>query len=228
MSINKYLYEIIEDYKSANSEEEQLEIFKDFCSSIWRSPNKRRVYTKTIKFNVRNDLLTSEIGQIFNAWSEVDYISHKTLSKDTDWCSLIRQKINNIYTRYFDKNVILKKDYMDLLKTPKKLYYRWINGQNMDADELMDIIENSIYKASEVKLTYQKQKMELSWSEYKKVVEDFFRDKLEKCKLIEDYENECITNNVIYDFYNEDNSYIRYLCNSLELFMLDYQKNIMG
>jgi hypothetical protein len=169
-------------------------------------------------------LLETEIGQIFNTWSEVDYVSHKTLSKDTDWCSLIRQKINNIYTRYFDKEVILKKDYMDLLKTPKRLYYRWINGEEMLIDELTSVIESSIYKASELKSIYQKQKMDLSWAEYKKVVENLLRKKFDKCQLIEDYEKECITNNIIYDFYNEDNSYIKYLCNSLEFFMLDYQK----
>lgn len=224
MKIDKYLYEIIEDYKSANSEEEKAEIFKDFCSSIWGSKNKRRVYNKTIRFKVKSDLLETEIGQIFNTWSEVDYVSHKTLSKDTDWCSLIRQKINNIYTRYFDKEVILKKDYMDLLKTPKRLYYRWINGEEMLIDELTSVIESSIYKASELKSIYQKQKMDLSWTEYKKVVENLLRKKFDKCQLIEDYEKECITNNIIYDFYNEDNSYIKYLCNSLEFFMLDYQK----
>ena len=228
MRIDKYLYEVIEDYKNANSEEEKTEIFKDFCSSIWGSKNKRRVYNKTIRFKVRNDLLESEIGQIFNVWSEIDYVSHKTLSKDTDWCSLIRQKINNIYTRYFDEDVILKKDYMDLLKTPKRLYYRWINGEEMIAEELTDAIESSIHKALELKSMYQKQKMNLSWGEYKKIVEDFLRSKFDKCQLIEDYENKHLNNNIIYDFYNEDNSYIRYFCNSLELFMLDYQKKYYG
>ena len=226
--MDKYLYEIIEDYKNADTEEKKTEIFKDFCSSIWGSKNKRRVYNKTIKFKVRNDLLKTDVGQVFNTWSEVNYISHKTFSKDTDWCSLIRQKINNIYTRYFDKDVILKKDYMDLLKTSKRLYYRWINGEQMDVDEITNIIEDSIYKAAELKCVYQKQKMNLSWSDYKKVVEDFLKLKFDKCKLIEDYEREHLTSNVIYDFYNEDNSYIKYICNSLELYMLDYQKQYYG
>ena len=105
MNIDKYLYEIIDDYKNADSEEEKTEIFKDFCSSIWGSKNKRRTYTKTIKFKVRSDLLESEIGQIFNTWSEVSYTGYKAMTKDTDWCSLIRQKINNLYTRYFDEEV---------------------------------------------------------------------------------------------------------------------------
>ena len=140
---------------------------------MWSNKNKRRVYNKQIKFKVRSDLLDSEIGQIFDVWSEVEYVGYKSMTKDTDWCSLIRQKINNLYTRYFDEEVILKKDYMNLLKTPYNLYYRWIKGAEMDADELTDIIEDSIYKATELKSIYQKQKMKLSWNEYKKLVEKF-------------------------------------------------------
>lgn len=70
--------------------------------------------------------------------------------------------------------------------------------------------------------------MDLSWGEYKKIVEDFFKSKFDKCKLIEDYENEISISKSIYDFYNEDNSYIKYFCRSLEFFMLDYQKKYYG
>lgn len=228
MKIDKYLYEIIDDYKSANSIEEKNEIFNSFCSSIWGSKNKRRVYTKTIRFKVRSDLLESEIGQIFNAWSEVEYIGYKAMSSDTDWSDLIRQKINNIYTRYFDDQVILKKDYMSLLKTPYNLYYRWIKGSEFNADELTDIIENSIYEAAELKVVYQKQKMELSWNEYKNVIEEFLRRAFDNCKLIDDYECENLTNKYIYNFTTEDNFYISYICKSLEGEMLKWQKKYYG
>ena len=184
--------------------------------------------TKTIRFKVRNDLLNSDIGQIFNTWSEVDYIGYKAMTKDTDWCSLIRQKINNLYTRYFDKEVILKKDYMDLLKMPYNLYYRWIKGIEVNVDELTNIIETSIYEASELKTMYQKQKMELSWSEYKKVIEVFLEKIFNNSKLIEDYENEKLTNKYIYEFANEDNFYISYFCTYLENEMKQYQKKYYG
>lgn len=52
------------------------------------------------------------------------------MTKNGDWQSIIRQKINNLYTRYFDKNVILSEQYMNLLKTPKNcimiIYMEWI------------------------------------------------------------------------------------------------------
>lgn len=224
MNIDKYLYEIIEDYKSAESTEEKDEIFNSFCSSVWSNKNKRRVYTRQIKFKVRSDLLETDIGQIFNAWSEVDYIGYKAMTSDSDWCSLIRQKINNLYTRYFDEEVILNKDYMTLLKTPYNLYYRWIKGSEMDAYELTAVIEDSIYKAAELKCVYQKQKMKLSWNEYKNIVETFLRRAFDNCKSIEDYENENLTDKYIYDFITEDNFYIKYISKSLDGEMLKWQK----
>lgn len=228
MNIDKYLYEIIDDYKNAGSAEEKNEIFDSFCSSVWSSKNKRRVYNRQIKFKVRADLLDTDIGQIFNTWSEIDYIGYKAMSNDSDWGSLIRQKINNLYTRYFDEEVILNKDYMNLLKTPYNLYYRWIKGSEMNADELTDIIESSIYKAAELKSVYQKQKMKLSWNEYKNVIEEFLRRAFDNCKLIEDYEQESLTDKYIYNFATEDNFYIRYICKSLDGEMLKWQKQYYG
>lgn len=226
-NIDKYLYEIIDDYKHSGSDEEKDDIFKSFCSSIWSSENKRRVYTKTIRFSVRKDLLQTDIGQVFDVWSEVEYTGYKAMTKETDWCSLIRQKVNNLYTRYFDKDVILKKDYMNLLNTPKRLYYQWIDGIEMDADELTTIIDDSIDDAQKLKVTYQKQKMELSWSEYKKVIEGFFRRCFDNCKLIEDYEKDSKYCG-IYDFMNEDNFYIKYFCKYIENEMKHWEKQYYG
>lgn len=227
MSIDKYLYEIIDDYKHSDLDEEKSDIFKSFCSSIWSSENKRRVYTKTIRFSVRKNLLQTDIGQVFDIWSEVEYTGYKAMTKETDWRSLIRQKVNNLYTRYFDKEVILNKDYMNLLNTPKRLYYQWIDGIEMDVDELTTIIDDAIDDAQKLKVTYQKQKMELSWSEYKKVIEGFFQRCFDNCKLIEDYEKDSKYCG-IYDFMNEDNFYIKYFCNRLEGNMKDYQKHYYG
>lgn len=226
-NIRQYLYEIIDDYKHSDSDEEKSDIFKSFCSSIWSSENKRRIYTKTIRFTVRKDLLDTDIGQVFDTWSEVEYMGYKAMSKETDWCSLIRQKVNNLYTRYFDKEIILKRDYMSLLNTPKRLYYQWIDNVEMDADELTTIIDNAIDAAEKLRIKYQKQKMELSWNDYKKIVEGFLQRCFDNCKLIEDYEKYSKYCS-IYDFMNEDNFYIKYFCDRLEGNMLDYQKKYYG
>lgn len=227
MNTDKYLYEIIDDYKHAVSDEEKNGIFEAFCSSIWSSPNKRRVRTKKIKFSVKEDLLNTPEGQIFNMWSEVEYMGYKSICKESDWCSLIRQKINNLYTRYFDKEVILKKDYLGLLNTPKRLYYQWSRGIETAPQQLTVIIGEALESAAQLKTAYQKQKMELQWKDYKKITEGFLQKIFSNCKLIEDYEDNTQYCNM-YDFINEDNFYIRFFCKSLEAYMLNYQKKYYG
>ena len=69
--------------------------------------------------------------------------------------------------------------------------------------------------------------MELSWSEYKKVIEGFFHRCFDNCRLIEDYEDKSKLN-TIYDFINEDNFYVKYFCKSLEGEMLKFQKQYFG
>lgn len=217
------LYEIMEDYKAAQTEEEKNEIFNSFCSSVWSSDNKRKIYKKSIRFKVRKDLLQTELGQVFDTWSDVEYTYYKSVTKDESWHSIIRQKINNIYTRYFDKEVILGKEYMDILKTPKKLYYQWISGIDMNAETVTEIIDDTIDNAGKVKAKLQKEKMTLSWNDYKKVIEEFLRRCFDNCKLIEEYEDKTKIITML-NFLTEDNFYVGYICKSLEGEILKWQK----
>ncbi len=222
-----FLYEIIEDYKEAKTQEENDEIFNSFCSFIWSSNNKRITYEKSIKFNVRRDLLDTDLGQVFDIWSNIEYRYYKSITKEQYWCPIIRQKINNIYTRYFDKEVILGKEYMDLLKTPKRLYYEWLSGIDMDATTVTEIIDDAIDKSIKVKSRLQMEKMNLSWNDYKKIVEGFLRKAFDNCKLIDEYEDKTkiITR---LDFLTEDHFYVRYICKILEGYFRNYQKDYYG
>lgn len=222
-----FLYEIIEDYKETKNNEVRDEIFNSFCSSIWSSDNKRRTYMKAIHFKVRKDLLNTELGQVFDTWSGIEYRYYKSMTKDENWCAIIRQKINNIYTRYFDKEVILNKEYMDLLKKPKLMYFDWLSGTEMDADAITNIIDDVIDEAEKLKQRFQMEKMTLSWNEYKKVIEGFLRRCFDNCKLIGEYEDKTqIVNN--YDFITEDNFYVKYINRSLDGEMRKYQKQYYG
>lgn len=218
-----YLYEILEDYQDAASREEKEEIFRSFCSLLWSSSNKRRVYTKAIRYHVRKDLLNTETGQVFLTWSDMEYQYYKSLTKEENWCAYIRQKINNIYTRYFDKEVILEAEYLDLIKTPKRLYYEWISGMEMEADAVTELIDDAIDRAEQVKKRLQSEKMTLSWTEYKKVTESFLYKCFENCRLISEYEDKSKIASRL-DFITEDHFYVGYICRCLDGEIRKWQK----
>ena len=218
-----YMYEILADYKNAKNIEEKNEIFNEFCNLIWSSNNDRRVYKKDITFKINDSLLPTDIGQIFNKWINITYIGYKRVSKETDFVNLIRQKINNIYTNMFDTRVILNKEYMDLIKTPKNLYYQWKNGRVFSESELTELIDNAISESIKIKEKYAKQKMKLKWKNYKMEVEKCFRKCFDNYKSLDDYENgNYIT--LYVDTWCEDNFYIKYFCKSLNGYFKDYQK----
>lgn len=225
-NIDNYLYEIIEDYQDAAAEERDA-IFRSFCSLIWSSANKRRTMPKHIRFRVKKELRDTDPGRVFAAWSTITYTGCQSMTRQTDWCSLIRQKINNLYTRYFDRDVILSGDYLKLLHVPKQLYYQWLDGEEMNASELNRKITDAMEAADQLRAVCQNEKMELSWNAYKKTIELMLQQILTRCRRMEDYEDTHSCSR-IYDFMTEDNFYIRYICQSLEYEMLKWQKQYYG
>lgn len=229
--MNKYLYEIIEDYKTAKTANEKETIFKSFCKGIWGCDNKRRVVTKTIKFKVKDNLLETDLGELFVRWTAIGYKTYNPIAAKSNWYYIIRQKINNIYIRYFDKEVILNSEYMNLLNVPKKLYYRWINGAEMNLKETSETISETILKSGEVKKKYQMQKIDMPWNEYKKIIEGVLRKIFNRAKLISEYENDNkdkLKNINLYGWNNEDAIYISYFCKSIEGEMMMWQKEYYG
>lgn len=224
---DSFLYEIMEDYKDAKTQGEKDEIFHSFCSSVWSSGNKRRIHKKSIRFKIRKDLLYTELGQVFAPWSDIGYTYYKSMTTDENWYCVIRQKINNIYTKYFDKEVITGKEYMDLLKTPKRLYYQWISGTDMDAGTVTKVIADAMDNAGKIKMRLQTEKMDLPWNEYKKVIEVILKRCFENCKLLGEYEDKANIHTKL-DFLTEDHFYAGYICRYLDREILPFQKKYYG
>ncbi len=237
-----YLYEIIEDYKNAPSETEKNDIRDSFLSFIRDCPNKRRTYTKSIRFKIREDLLETPIGQVFREYSNIGYRYYKALSKYRDWRSLIRQKINNLYTRYFDSEVILEKEFMELIGTPKRLYCQWLKElassktafppdspdaagpavSGWDAASLSKRLEKAMADSLIVKERLRREKMKLSWEEYQNLTDGFLKKCLDNCKTPDEYGGGGAP---ILDFLTEDNYYVKYICRSLDAYIKNYQKS---
>jgi len=221
----KYLYEVLDDYKSS---ENQDEIFRCFIDKIWHSSNTRQIYTKYIRFTMLPEIVDTDVGRILFNYVNIPYIASKTMTTKTDYISLIRQKINNIYNNYCEPRLCTRKDYIELLHTPKTLYFRWekYHDEN-DIEDLENRIVNNLNKAQELKNQYSKQKMKLTWNQFKPFIEDYLRrgfnnyiplDKFEdKTKFILDI-----------DFVTEDNFSIRYLCRCLQHNIKHLQKQYYG
>lgn len=223
----KFLYEILDDYKDVNSDKEKNEIVNAFMKLVWSSKNKRSTYKKDLRFYVSKSLLNTEIGQIFNTYSEISYMSYRSMTKDTDYISLIRQKINNIYTNLCDGGVCLKKEYMDLIKLPKQMYYRWKDGEFYDVVTLSSQIEDIILQAECVKEKYAKHKMDIQWNDYKKLITPYFKRMFDNFVPLEIYEDKNhLTIDI--DIWNEDNFAVAYLCKGLDGYMRNYQKEYYG
>ena len=218
-----YFYEIIQDYKNTADQNEKEQMLQEFFKAVWSSPNKRRIYKKTIRFAVTSNLSETAVGKVFNIWSAVEYTGYKHACINADYISLLRQKINNIYTRLFDSRVILNKEYMKLINTPKTLYYRWLAGEEFDAAMVTGLIDDAIHEALKVKSKYQQQKMKLSWKNYRTIVENCLRKIFETCRMLDDYEDGTLPP-INTDYWNEDNFYIRYFCRSLDGHFRKYQK----
>lgn len=220
---DKFLYEILDDYKETILDKDKDEIIKEFMKLIWSSKNKRSTYKKDLRFSVQKSLLQTEIGQVFNTYSEISYISYRSMTKNTDFVSLIRQKINNIYTNLCDGNVCLKKEYMDLIKQPKQMYYRWKSGETYNATTLTSQLGNILSELIKAKEKYAKQKMNISWNDYKKLIVPYFKRMFENFVPLEEFEDK---NHLTIDIntWNEDNFAIAYLCKGLDGYMRNYQK----
>lgn len=223
---DKYLYEILDDYKSS---ENQDEIFRCFMNKIWHSSNTRQIYTKYIRFTMLPEIVDTDIGQVFYNYVNIPYIASKTMTNNIDYISLIRQKINNIYNNYCEPRLCTRKDYMELLHMPKKLYFRWEKNQNdcENVDDLSKTLKESLAQAEELKNQYSKQKMNLTWKQFKPIVEKYIRRAFENYIPLDEYENK---NEFVLDtdLWTEDNFAIKYVCNCLQQGVKDYQKEYYG
>ena len=222
----KYLYEILDDYKELKNKDE---IFQTFMNLIWHSSNSRQIFIRYIKFTMLPNLIETDVGRVFYEYLNTPYISSKTTTSNTDFVSLIRQKINNLYNNYCEKRLCTRNDYVELLHTPKKLYFRWEKNQNdcEKVDDLLKILNESLTQAEELKNQYSKQKMNLTWKQFKPVAEKYIRRAFENYIPLDEYENK---NEFVLDtdLWTEDNFAIKYICNCLQHGIKDYQKEYYG
>jgi len=208
-----YIYELLNDYKYSSSKEE---IYKKFCDMLWKVPNKRCVYLRRIKFKVL-DFGTEDYKEVFKKYSSIPYFTYKKKIESDDSWILLRQVINNLYSQIFDKRVCTK---IENLSFAKNSYYKYLAGcLNMTSNELENQIEKNLELA---KKTY---KINLSWNDYKTLINGYIRKCFENYIPLEHYENKLVTD---IDFLTEENYAVRYISKSIRGYVYNYAKEHLG
>lgn len=224
-----FLYEVIEDYQQCLNNEDKDSIFRAFCDDIWSCQNKRRTFLKDISYTIRDDLAETEVGKVLSLWTDVEYRTFKSKTNNDGYVYLIRQKINNLFTKYCDKSVVLNKKYFDALCTAKNIYFSWKNGTKFSADEVCKRIDDAMDEAKHIEEQSAKQKLEITWNDYKNLVEKWLRKCFDEYYSVydvadEEEEDEFNSNS----HWNEDMRCVRYICTSLDGRMRNFQKEYYG
>ncbi len=223
----KFFYEILEDYRTLNNKDE---IFESFCKLVWNSKNTQRIYKKDIVYHVK-DSIPKNYADIFKKYSRVSYVTYDRACSDNSFDSLIRQKINNIYSIYCDRRICVKKEYFNMISTPKNMYFKFISGDkktvNMSVCELEESIEKALRDAVEYKDKMCSGKIIVGWKAYKTLINGFLRKCFDNHKPINTNEDK---NNIVWttDFWIEDNYYIKYFCKSLTGYFKNFEKEYYG
>ena len=125
----------------------------------------------------------------------------------------IKARLNSNYAKYFDKDLYLDKKYYYHLSNYKNIYFKYINGEINDLES--ELVNNN-KKIKEYKKKSINKKMNLSWKEYKGVIDraidNIFKNYIPMDVKIERDE---FTPNIKLDW-DEDNYIIKYVNKSIQ------------
>lgn len=216
-----FLWELIEDYKAAETQDERDEIFEVFFNMAWTC-NPYSKEEKEISYIVTNDLMNTDIGKVFYKYERIHIPTVVRETESQRWEYLVKQKINNLYAYQFDRGVCLSKKYNDLVGMPKKLYYKYRNEPetfNLTAEELSSVIEQELRNAEEIRVKDAEKKISLPYGEWKNLCVKWMRKCFDNCMLIDEY----CSNTEYQETDSEDNFYIAYICKSLDGYCKNYR-----
>lgn len=219
-----FLYEVLEDHHDELSEKSRINIWQALCKRLWATPNERETATAYATFSVPAKL-QGGLADLFRQHCRIPYLVARTSTTEKDGWSLLRQKVNNLYSRYCDADIITSREYRDAVFAIKSLYFAWRRGEIfLTVDELKNKIAEAKQKAEVIRQTAAREKMRLSWEEYQFKVEEFLLRCMENYKPIA----ASGTFTVEVSYWSEDNYCVRYLCRCLDGYMKNYQKEYYG
>lgn len=229
------LAEILEEYKDTDDEKEKKELLKEFKNRLWKSKYTLKTYKKYYRFRVNEQSLKGRIDlvELFSQYNNIEMIMCRSYQKGKDMTSsdYLRIHINNMYGFLTNKEIYLPKEYYKALLVPKNIYFRVVrelkSGSEVDISEIKNELHTSIKLAEQIKLEHSKKKLNLKWTEYKKLINSYIDKIFENYLPIHEYEQiHGWKMKVFTDGWNEDNYVVKYFSKSLTGYLKNYVKEL--
>lgn len=222
---DSYLNEVMEDYKNGSDEEKEF-IFDAFTNAIWSCGNRRNFNTRSITYYVDEQFRDTDIGKLFEKYSAIEYEKPRSRTEFDDYINLIRQRINNLYNIYCEPRACYTDECVSMLRIPSRLYVHYRDNPELYSyEEIEKQIHDALKLADELKAKARREKLNITWDEYKELVNGFIYSIFNSYKPL-DYNN--VSSNDISEFADEEHRAVRYLCKSLGGYMQNYQKEYYG
>lgn len=223
------LNELLEDYQEFNEDE----AYDEFVKLLWESKYGCRTYKKSYAFKLQPEKLNNneELIELFSKYENVELRHAISYYKDNPTSiDMIRIHVNNMYMYLTDKDVYLSKEYVNAKISPKKLYFKVIerikNGEDIDVSTIRNELIRLDKLTEELLERDTSKKIELSFKDYKEMINGYILRIFNNYKPPHEYEEEFGWElNITHDAWHEDNYIIKYMCKSLTGYMMHYVRD---
>ena len=214
-------------YKNSNDEDKQ-EVHKKLMNILWNKSKKYIIYDKKIKFNINKVALNDNVLEdILRPYSQVSFkIAKSKRNNNMNGIDYIKVIINNMYGKYCDKNVYLNKDYYTCFYVPKHIYYTVLSGEEYNIEDIKQQLNENEQNIKSKYDESQLKKIDLSWEEYRGLIDNWMLNILNNYKSIDEYKQDNDWYVLDKETWEEDNYLIKYIKKSLYGYMRNYIKDL--
>jgi hypothetical protein len=231
MESDNLLNEILEEYKYTDNKQKVIE---EFTKMLWGSKYTLKKHKKYYTYEIDAEVFKgrTDLIELFNKYKIIEFTFCKSYyKKRLDYIDYIRVHVNNMYAFLVDQSVYLPKEYYQLLLTPKKEYFNIFNslknGEYVNVEEVKNKIEFALMEAEEIKKQAIQNKIDLKWSEYKKLINIYIERIFNNYIPPHEYENEHGWEMKVHAAgWNENNYIVKYFCKSLTGYLRNYVKSL--
>lgn len=148
-----FLYEVLEDHHDELSEKSRINIWQALCKRAM-GHTKRARNRDDLRYVFRTRQATGRTCRRSRQHCRIPYLVARTSTTEKDGWSLLRQKVNNLYSRYCNADIITSREYRDAVFAVKSLYFAWRSGEIfLTVDELKNKIAEVKQKAEVIRQT---------------------------------------------------------------------------